>query len=473
MLLILETITWKPHLETGVEVALQRHASGERVVYCNLRDGLPACEDESRLHALIDLPATRIRRASELLGEQGIEWLSPGYARAELARADEESARLIEACRDNTDLKRIQHDGFQDLGWGVLSSAVSFTRNSLVDVHSHRALLQRYCAASILVFEKACELIDRYRPDQVLLFNGRFATTRAVMRAAEAKGVPWLIHERGADKDRFWLTDCLPHDMRAIQEKMLLQWRPEHAEAGHSFFRGRRERVERAWHSFTKAQQYGRLPAEVEAGGDWVAFFTTSEDEMMSIGDRNRNTTFPTQLEAIEAVAAAVKDMPGTRLCVRVHPHTSLKSREDREKWARLQLPGVLVIQPDDPTDTYALVERAKVVCTYGSTVGVEATYWGTPSLLFARSHYDQLGVCEVATGGAQIAAFLRDPKTYPAERCLPYGAFWALLGEPYRFYKADTLHRGSICGIYLDDSRSVRTAKRLLGPASRLFGWG
>jgi hypothetical protein len=473
MLLIFETITWKPHLETAMEVALQRHDAGEAVVYVNLRDGLPACEDESRLHQVIDLPRTRMLRASEVLREQGIQWLSPGYSAEARAGAALEAARMMDGCKDNADLKRLQLREFHDLGWGVLSSSVSFTRNSLVDVHNHRALLQRYCAASILVFEKACELIDQFRPDRVLLFNGRFATTRAVMRAAEARGVPWQIHERGADKDRFWLTDCLPHDMQRIQEKMLAQWRPEHSEAGHSFFLGRRERVERAWHSFTKAQQYGRLPPEVSAEGDWVAFFTTSEDEMLSIGDRNENRIFPTQMQAIEAAAAAVRELPGTRLCVRIHPHTSLKSRADREKWARLQIPGVLVIQPDDPTDTYALIERAKAVCTYGSTVGVEATYWGTPSLLFARSHYDQLGVCDIATDAAQITRFLREPRLHPREPCLAYGAFWALLGEPYRYYRADSLHRGRICGVYLDDSRSVRTAKRLLGPASRLFGWG
>ena len=124
MLLIFETITWKPHLETAMEVALQRHAAGEHVVYCNLREGLPACEDASALHQLIDLPRTRMLRARDVLEEHGIEWLSAGYPAPARSAALEEAARLIGACKDNTDLKRMRYRAFHDLGWGVLSSVV-------------------------------------------------------------------------------------------------------------------------------------------------------------------------------------------------------------------------------------------------------------------------------------------------------------------------------------------------------------
>jgi hypothetical protein len=456
-----------------MEIALQRRDAGEQVVYCNLREGLPACEDASPLHRLVDLPETRIRRARDVLEREGIRWLSADYTAEALAVASRDAAAMIDSCRDLGDLKRLSHREFFDLGWGVLSSVVSVTKNSLVELDSHRALMRRYVEASILAFDRACELIDELRPDEVMLFNGRFATTRAVMRAAEARGIPWRIHERGGDKDRFWITDCLPHDMELIQRKMQAQWRESDADAGHGFFQARRNRIERDWHSFTRAQQFGRLPPELQGEGDWIAFFTTSEDEMLSIGDRNENQRYPSQFEAIEAVAEAVARLPGTRLCIRVHPHTSQKARADRARWARLRLPGVVLIGPEDPTDTYALIERAKVVCTYGSTVGVEATYWGRPSLLFSRSYYDHLGVCEVANGAEHVLEFLRHPTTFPKELSLQYGAFWELLGQPYRYYEAENLHRGRICGVYLDDSPMVRGARRMLGPASRLFGWG
>jgi hypothetical protein len=471
MLLVIDTITWKPHLETAMEVAIERHREGERVLFCSLRDGLPACEDRAVVHALADLPATRIRRAGEILRREGVEFRRAEYTGKERCNARTAAAAMMRSVADNDALKALRYGDFHDIGWGALSSAMSVTRNSLVDATTHRRLLRRYLEASILVYERVRQLIDAEKPDEVLLFNGRFATTRAAMRAAQSRAVRWTIHERGGDKSRYWLTDCIPHDMARIQEKILAGWREDLAEAGTSFFQSRRDRVERAWHSFTRGQQVGRLPPEMDDGSDWIAFFTTSEDEMLSIGDCNANARYPTQVEAIEAVARAVRALPGTRLCVRVHPHTSLKHRADREKWARLDLPGVLLIGPDDPTDSYALIERAKVVCTYGSTVGVEATYWGKPSLLFGKSFYDRLEVCTIAEGPEQVLEFLRHPTTQPRERTLKYGAHWSLLGQPYRLYKAENLHRGSILGTYLDDTPTILSAKRLAGVSRRLFG--
>mgnify|MGYP001121103413 CR=1 FL=1 len=37
MLLVLETITWKPHIETAMEIALRARDEGRQVLFCNLR----------------------------------------------------------------------------------------------------------------------------------------------------------------------------------------------------------------------------------------------------------------------------------------------------------------------------------------------------------------------------------------------------------------------------------------------------
>ena len=79
MLLIIETITWKPHIETAIEIALNSRESGQDVVYCNLRSGLPICEDHSVSHTIFDLPETRIRRAGNLLQQAGTTFLRPKY----------------------------------------------------------------------------------------------------------------------------------------------------------------------------------------------------------------------------------------------------------------------------------------------------------------------------------------------------------------------------------------------------------
>jgi hypothetical protein len=462
MLLILETITWKPHIETAIEIALGERDAGRAVMYCNLRKGLPVCEDQSAIHALLDLPESRVARARRLLENEGIPFLAPGYDAHDRDKALAASRALIDACVADADIKRLSYGDFPDIGWGALSSTASVRKDSTITLANDRELLRKYLAASILVYEKTRELIDSLRPEAIMLFNGRFATTRAAMRAAEVMGVPWKIHERGADKRHYWVTDCLPHDLDRIQQLIRERFDPERSTAGHAFFRARRDRIERAWHAFARHQEQGRLPMDMRDGDEWITFFTSSEDEMIAIGDRFENVTYPTQESAIQALAAAVATIPGLRLCVRIHPHIALKSERDRRKWQALELPGVVVVGPSDKVDTYALIDRSKVVCTYGSTVGVEATYWGRPSLLFGRSYYDQLGVCTLAEDAAQIRSFLLHPTVSPQASALPYGAFWETLGTPYRYYRAETLHGGTICGVDLDSGPMIRAAKWL-----------
>jgi len=461
MLLVLETITWKPHVETAMEIALRRRDDGGQVLYCNMRRGLPVCEDHSRLHALVHLPETRIRRAAELLQREGIAFRRAEYPAAERAAAGAEATRLLAGCRNIEDVRKLAYKDFHDLGWSVISSVVSVARDARLELGGHRAQLRDYCHAAIMVYERTRALLQEVQPSEVLIFNGRFATTRAALRATQSLRVPWKIHERGGDKGRFWLTDFPPHDLERIQQRALDDWHEGLAEAGHDFFQARRARVERDWHSFTEKQTRGRLPAEM-AEGEWVSFFSSSEDEIVAIGDELSNRDFPTQRLAVAALAAAVARVPGLRLCVRAHPHLAQKAARERRSWHEFRLPGVLVLGPEDPTDSYALMERSRVVASYGSTVGVEATYWGRPSLLFARAYYDRMGVATPAGWPGQIEAFLRDPVTLPQASALPYGAFWSRLGEPYKYYEADGLHRGSILGTYLDDSGPVRIAKKL-----------
>lgn len=471
MILVVETITWKPHIETAIEIALRRRDAGEEVRFCNLRRGLPACEDESAVHRLLDLPATRIRRAGAVLRSQGICTVDSAYDAEQRRQALEWAATQVAACGDIEAVKRMSCAGYYDLGWGVISSAVSMTHNSTLQVRGNAQLLTRLAAAGRLAYEQTCALIKEHRPDRLLVFNGRFATTRASLRAAEEHGVPWLIHERGGNRNRYWVTDCVPHDMDAVQAKIREHWRPELADIGRRFFESRRGRQEQAWHSFAEAQSPGLLPDEMREPGEWITFFTSAEDEMFAIGDTYRNVHFPDQRDAINTVAAACAKLPGTRLCIRVHPHVAEKSPADQMKWQAENFPGALVIGPRDPTDSYALLERSRVACSYGSTIGIEATYWGKPSLSFSPSYYDKLGVTELARSPEQVLAYCRDPVPFPRDATLPYGAFWELLGEEYRYYKADGLHRGSICGVYLDDAPVMRLSRGAYHAVRRMFG--
>ncbi len=467
--LVIDTISWRPHLETSIEVALVAREQRARVRYLNLRAALPIVEDASWLPRAIDLNTLRIGRAKPLLEARGIEIVEPAVTRRDVARARLAAGEMLKTCPGTAAFCRLKHEGFADIGWGVLSSVVEATRNPLASLQTYRGLFERFLASSLLVYDAARRAMRDFAPDTVVLFNGRYASTRPIMAAARAEGARPLIHERGCDKLHYWLATEPIHDPDYIQRCIREFWRPELAAAGEQFFKERRARVERSWYSFTKGQTEGRIPSAMHDSAKWVVFFTSSEDEYVAIGDKWASEAFPAQIDAIRAVAKVVEERPGHRLGVRLHPNIASKSKEQMAFWRNLKVPGGIVVAPDDDFDSYAILERAHVACSYGSTVGVEATYWGRPSVLMGRSIYDGLGATFNAGSIDDVRAFLDKPTVFPQLGALMYGAFFARFGTRHRHYQPDDLFRGRILGVNLD-STPVRLLRAASGNLERFI---
>lgn len=463
--LVVDTISWRPHLETSMEIAMVARERGARVRYLNVRRALPAVEDASWLPRAVDLNTLRIGRAKPLLRQAGIEVAEAAVIPAHVARACSAAREMLRGCPDTVALCALKLDGFADVGWGVLSSVVEVTRNPFPSLTADSKLFERFLASALVVYDAVRLAIRQFAPQTVVLFNGRYSTTRAVLAAARTGGVRVLIHDRGCDKEHYWLATAPIHDPDYIQGCIREFWRPELSAAGEEFFKQRRARVERSWYSFTKKQTEGRIPAVMRESAKWVVFFTSSEDEFAAIGDKYANKAFPAQIDAVRAVATVAREQPGLRLCVRMHPNIASKSKEQIAFWKNLDLPGGIVVGPEEDFDSYAILDRADVVCSYGSTVGIEATYWGKPSLLLGRSIYDRLAATFNAASLADIREFLARPAVFPRLGALMYGAFFARFGTRYRHYEPRDLFRGLVLGADLDSPviRLVRAVARRL----------
>jgi hypothetical protein len=120
------------------------------------------------------------------------------------------------------------------------------------------------------------------------------------------------------------------------------------------------------------------------------------------------------------------------------------------------------VLAPESDVDTYALIENASVVVSFGSTVGIEAVYWNKPSVLLGPSFYQDLGAAyKVATHEDALDAILR-PKLGDKEMALAYG-YWAnTRGEAYKYYEPDDFYTGTFCGVNLDRKIYLSWGKRM-----------
>ncbi len=374
-------------------------------------------------------------------------------------------ARAWPALHVLSDLMAIRHGGF-DVGMGVASSLVSFDGKTLFDPGSQQSLAHDMCAASGALYDAALAAMQKDRPDKVYFFNGRFFHARAIMRACEKLGIPFDAHERGCDRYHYALfPNCLPHDREWFQQDIRRAWEnhaPDRVEVGTAFFVDSAGSKELAWHSFIGQQQDDLLPEGWDPAAENIVCFNSSEDEFVSIGPTWAHDYFPSQVETLRELAARLQSLrPQAVIWVRLHPR--LKSfPEQAVPFESLAGTGIQVIPAASPVSSYALLRHCHKVLAFGSTMGVEAAFWGKHSILLWPSLYDQLGsVTKVDTMEALVQAVL-EGHPLPPEGALMYGYYMKTYGLPYRYYVPADLGEGKYRGLRLGPGPLLEGLSRL-----------
>ena len=141
-------------------------------------------------------------------------------------------------------------------------------------------------------------------------------------------------------------------------------------------------------------------------------------------------------------------------LVIRVHPHLRHKAESYRRFWEQLPVPhNCTIIPADSPVSSYGLIDASDLVVTYGSTVGIEATYYAKPSLLLGSAEYDNLDVCNRAFTAESIVEFISKPSDWVVHDQVGvhmYGFYQNMHGVPFEYYKAEGFFSGTFKGVNL-----------------------
>lgn len=459
-----------PHLETAFELAKRHLDAGDHVTYVFAGYDVPYREflAHSRLERALFRSHMPERRAARLIASERFTFVP--HVDVRLQEHEIEPPLTLE------ELKAWTYDG-ADLGMGVASSLIGGSYNSRFDPSAHRRLVADALRGSVALYEASKRLIAEHEPDLMYVFNGRLCHTRAILRAAERMGVELRVHDRGADKDRFVARPFVPHDRERIQGEIEETWErrgPDAEAEAHRWYRERRNGQPRDWWSFTALQERWRLPA-LPTGKRIATYFSSSDDEFAAIGEAFKWEGWRDQLDAVAGLIDVASKLPDLHLVIRLHPHLLKKHPDDMARWLEAAKAGGVaqVIEPGSPVDSYALVEASDVVVTAGSTVGMEAVYWGRPSVLLGPSDYDLLGAVHLARSRERLYELLSDPDlpVDPAS-ALPYGYYRGTFGERFRYYEATGLFSGRFMGVDVQElpgfANALSRARRALVSAAR-----
>jgi hypothetical protein len=443
-------LTKPPHYETDLEIVQDHLEKGDRVSFIGCRGELPACDTNPR-H---DRPRClyccgRRERGLGLLPDR--PELLPILALTEADRA--ELAGLETSYDDIETLRGLEVEEFE-LGTAVLSTVFSRLRDHKPDLREHAALIRNLLLASLAVYRSIQNHLRSGHIDTVYVFNVRFAITRAVFRACRSMGVDCLTHDRGHDIRHYTVRkNVMLHDIDHVKSTILENWQAgdpaEREEKAVRWFEDRAGGKVQAWRSFVKDQRTDLLPADWNDERRNVSIFISSEDEFAAIGEHWKNPLYEDQMIGLRRIVDSVKGMDGFHLYLRVHPNLAGLDNEQTREIASLRFDRLTVIPADSPISTYLLMRRSEKIITFGSTVGIEATFWGIPSILAGKCFYRSLGGTHNPMSHEELMRMLADPDLPPGPResALMFGYFKNTFGRPFKRYEAEGVFSGRYRG--------------------------
>jgi hypothetical protein len=358
------------------------------------------------------------------------------------------------------------------LGTAVAASIISaFTRESQPDTVMLAGEIEKLIKMYMAIYDYVDQVCQEYKPDKFYLFNGRVSSYNAVLQAARKHNIPCLVGERNLKNEYVIIENSHSLDLEFYKReiKQIFDKRTSDEEAlqvGSAWFEEQRRGELDLHYNFVIEQNKGFLPKNFDSKKINIAVFPSSEDEM-AVDPMWANPFFQTQLEAIQFILSRVQDEK-FHFYYRGHPNLKTEQNSQVKSLRKLKANNLTVFFPQEHVDSYALMEGCDRTLCFGSTIGIEATYWGKPSILAGHAYYEGLNACHVPRTKDELISLLTEPlSAIPKERALPYGYWLKKRGTQFKYIQPSQPRTGET---------SKLGGKRLVWPEQyvvELLKWG
>jgi len=493
---ILVADSWNncPHLETSLEIAGRLALEGHKVTYYHYGKHIPVVEYYNKnggiKDRLLGYPSSPQVRGEYLLRK----WAKEQKVSIKFIHAGRTPHLKLQAFSDDAfksieNLKSLEYLGSNAIGISAASSLISLTRNPNILPSKEMSLCLSIIQSYIIAYHLIEHVLKGESYNALITFNGRFASSKGAIEAAQKANLQVFYHERGSSIHKFSLTRFSPHDRISIQKEIVNKWQAIKEfscgrEVASSFFKARRNGAEQAWFSFSSGQDRSLSQIALtnaykkSRSGKVVVFFTSSDEEYAAVGDTYsmKDYQWKTQQEALLVLVQTANEL-GHSVIVRVHPNLENCIPSEKDSWNHLDFldePSDITIIPSHINAcSYELLDSANLVVSYGSTMGIESVFWNKPSLLMGDSTYDCIGSSiHKLTSACTLYDFLSHSQkwTVAPDSALPYGFYMATHGIDFRLFHATSIFGGYFIGedIHHYEKTNIHKAldslKQLLG---------
>jgi hypothetical protein len=339
-----------------------------------------------------------------------------------------------------------------NLGIGCLSTFISSIENDQPKITFTSFRLKKILFESVIAFELSNKILKINKPDLVYIFNGRFHIDNAIVKACQLNKIPIKLHERGSNFKKYEIYEWPLHSYYNINKKILSYYnnknidQKQYEEVARNFFEFNREGKELSWISYNS--HFKKVSINHTSKKRFI-YFTSSDDEVASLEflEKDKQPIFKNQRDCIKFLTNYFFTQKDKELIIRVHPHMKKKSKELKSFWDNMKGENITVINSYSTTDSYQLIEESDIILTFGSTIGIEATFWGKPSILLGSAYYMFLDCTYNPQNQEELIKLLNldNLVPLPKESTYKYGYYMMTYGKEFKYYKPKNFFEGEL----------------------------
>jgi hypothetical protein len=296
-------------------------------------------------------------------------------------------------------LSRYQHGGIP-LGALVLPALRwELRRHNLKDDEPTRFLFSQFILSAWNIAREFTALLDRTNPQAVILFNGQFFPEATVRFLARQRGIRTICHEVGMLPFTAFFTEgeatAYPIDIPESFQLSEVQNARLDAYLEKRFQGNFKMAGIQFWPTMQPLDE--EMLKKIAAFKQVVPVFT---NVIFDTSQPHSNVVFTDMFAWLDTIHEIAKAHPETLFVIRAHPDelrpgSAKQSRETVRDWVKNtgidRLDNVIFIDSLEYLSSYDLIQRAKFVMVYNSSIGLEAALMGAAVLSGGKGRYTQL----------------------------------------------------------------------------------
>jgi len=395
---------WSTHIMWETTLAHATRLRGAVPVFATCGGRLPIC-DAANLHSAPPMPCLSCGEyATDGLRRAGFDPLTlrdlvDVRVETAAARARIKGLRSVAACESFD-------DGDFPVGRLVRISVAWFlARGSLPDTEKVIDTYRRFLVSGQVLHRAFARLLDRVRPDRVVLLNGTFFAESILFELCRRRSIPVVTYERGFSMDSLVISAGRPaadlmvdeahwqaaaaRPLDAVEARLLdqvLDGRTRGEDLSDNFWQRRVEDVARI-----------RADLRLDPSRPLAVLFSNI---LWDSAVQGKDLGFASLDAWIVETIRGFAERPDVDLVVRLHPaEIRLANHPTEERMGDViaaQFPvlpaNVRVVQPESDISSYSLMAMASLGLVYTSTTGLEMAARGIAVVVTAETHYRRRG---------------------------------------------------------------------------------